>query len=60
MSLLVGENVSLYYGERPILDGFSFRIEEKDRVGLVGRNGSGKTSLLRLVTGEISPTKGDI
>ncbi len=60
MSLLVGENVSLYYGDRPIVEGFSFRIEDKDRVGLVGRNGTGKTSLLRLITGEISPTKGEI
>jgi ATP-binding cassette subfamily F protein 3 len=45
---------------RTLIDGASVTIPEGARVGLVGRNGAGKTTLLKLLTGEISPDRGDI
>ncbi|MDR2862468.1 MAG: ATP-binding cassette domain-containing protein [Puniceicoccales bacterium] len=60
MSLFSFNEVSLGYGGLPLLDGVSFQIEPGERLGLLGRNGAGKTSLLRLVTGEQRPDKGEI
>src|SRR3546814_8111130 len=42
-----------------VLSGLDFNFQ-RERVGLVGRNGVGKSTLLRLLTGELSPTKGSI
>ncbi len=44
----------------PILDKFNMRIKKKDRIGILGRNGSGKTTFLRLITGEEQPDVGKI
>ena len=54
------ENVSLAFGERKLLTDVTWRLGPGDRVGLVGVNGAGKTSLLRLVTGALEPTAGRI
>lgn len=48
------------YGERPIVRGFSSRINRGDRIGLVGANGVGKTTLLKLLTGELAPDAGTV
>lgn len=47
MSLLVAKRISKSYGDLDVLDNVSVRIENGDRIGLVGSNGAGKTSLLR-------------
>ena len=39
------------YGEKDLFDGISFLIHEKDRIGLIGTNGTGKTSLLNILAG---------
>ncbi len=52
MSLAVLENVALAFGKKTILQDLNLRISATDRIGLVGPNGSGKTSLLRLLAGE--------
>ncbi|WP_435641444.1 ABC-F family ATP-binding cassette domain-containing protein [Micavibrio aeruginosavorus] len=46
--------------EVPILDQFSLRIMRGDRIGILGRNGSGKTTFLRLLTGELEPDAGKV
>jgi len=60
MSLVVLESLSLAFGGRRIVEGLNLRVGETDRIGLVGRNGSGKSSLLRLIQGELEPDSGAI
>ena len=43
-----------------ILDGFSLQIDEGERVGLLGRNGAGKTTIFRMMTGQVHPDEGAI
>jgi ATP-binding cassette subfamily F protein uup len=52
MPLLIVENAHLAYGHVPLLDGASFNLDPGERVGLIGRNGAGKSSLLKTVAGE--------
>jgi ATP-binding cassette subfamily F protein uup len=51
-------NLSFSYGDRPIVRDLSLTIQRGDRVGLLGANGVGKTTLLRLLLGEIPPDAG--
>jgi ATP-binding cassette subfamily F protein uup len=59
MSLISLTNIHLGYGH-PLLDGVSFSLEKGERVALVGRNGTGKSTLLKLIDGRISADDGDI
>ncbi|MET3962640.1 ATP-binding cassette subfamily F protein uup [Marmoricola sp. OAE513] len=54
------EDVDLVRGERVLLDHATWRLGPGDRVGVVGVNGAGKTSLLNLVAGSLEPTKGRV
>ncbi|MCX5769270.1 MAG: ATP-binding cassette domain-containing protein [Candidatus Hydrogenedentes bacterium] len=47
-------------GGQPVLDAVSFRVEEREKVGLIGRNGTGKTTVFRLITGEMEADGGVI
>jgi len=58
--VLDAEDVSLSFGERQVLSGVTWRLGPGDRVALVGVNGSGKTSLVRLLAGELDPTSGEV
>ena len=60
MSLVTVLNLSLTFVGREILKEVNFQVEPGDRIGLVGPNGSGKTSLLRMMVGELTPDKGEI
>ncbi|HYC56162.1 MAG TPA: ABC-F family ATP-binding cassette domain-containing protein [Candidatus Binatia bacterium] len=60
MSLIVLENCDLAFGGRAILSALNLRIGEEDRVGLVGRNGSGKTCLLRILARQQEPDTGTV
>ena len=51
MSLLTLLEASLAYGHVPLLDHASFSLETRERVGLIGRNGTGKSSLLKILAG---------
>ncbi len=50
--MIAVDNLTKSYGGRVLFDGISFKINSKERVGLVGRNGHGKTTLLRMLIGE--------
>ncbi len=54
------ENVSKRYGEKTVVDAFSTRIMRGDKIGLIGANGTGKTTLLKLILGEVAPDAGRI
>jgi ATP-binding cassette subfamily F protein uup len=58
--VIEADRVSKGYGERTIIRDFSLRIQRGDRIGVVGANGTGKTTLLRLLTGEIAPDQGSV
>ena len=60
MSITIVENLSKFYGAELILRAVSFRVEARDRIGLVGSNGSGKTTLLNLIAGRLLPDQGSI
>jgi len=60
MALLRFDNVSLAYGHMPLLAHVDFQIEEGERVCLVGRNGTGKSTLLRVITGAALPDDGEV
>ncbi|MBP5564719.1 MAG: ABC-F family ATP-binding cassette domain-containing protein [Lachnospiraceae bacterium] len=53
-------NVSLSFGDKKILNKISFLVNENDRVALIGDNGTGKTTLLKVITGEYHKDEGDI
>ncbi len=58
MAILTVSGISLSFGEEKILENISFEIQKGERVGLVGVNGSGKTSLFKVLTGEYVPDTG--
>lgn len=53
-------NVKLAFGDLKILDGFSYKFKRGERVGIVGKNGAGKSTFLRLLTQELAPDEGRI
>ncbi len=59
-TVIDAEQVSKSFDGRPIIRDFSLRIQRGDRIGLVGANGTGKTTLLRLLTGELEPDSGTV
>ncbi|WP_196138337.1 ATP-binding cassette domain-containing protein [Aliikangiella sp. G2MR2-5] len=60
MSLIRGDKLSLAYGPQILLDNASFALEERQKVCLVGRNGTGKSTLLKVINGEVAPDDGVI
>ncbi len=60
MALVALDKVHLSYSGETILDGVSFQVKRGDRLVLVGRNGSGKTSLLEMIHGGLKPDRGRV
>ena len=58
MAVLDVQNLSLSFGENTIFDKVSFDIKDREKVGLIGVNGAGKTSLFKIITGEYEPDSG--
>ena len=54
------DNVTVAYGGFVLLDGISFHISESDKIGLVGKNGAGKSTIMKLICEIQSPTSGNI
>ncbi|MSR43056.1 MAG: ABC transporter ATP-binding protein [Pedosphaera sp.] len=59
-AIVTATDVTVQYHERAVLDAATFSIEEDDRIGLIGRNGCGKTTFLRILAGLQTPDSGDI
>src|SRR5438309_2852087 len=59
-SILAATDLVVRYGDRTILDHATLAIQEGDRIGLVGRNGCGKTTFLRILAGLQAPDSGDL
>ncbi|MFY2557545.1 ABC-F family ATP-binding cassette domain-containing protein [Corallococcus terminator] len=60
MTLLRAANVQLSFGSRTVFQGLTVTIEDGERVGLVGVNGSGKTSLMKILAGAAKPDTGEL
>ena len=60
MALLSLQNITLNYGGAPLLDGVNLQIERGERVCLLGRNGAGKSSLMRIIGGQLVPDDGTL
>lgn len=60
MSLIAINNLSLTFSGKEVFNNIGFQVEPGDHVGLIGPNGSGKTSLLRLIARDIYPDRGEI
>ena len=60
MPILSAQNILLRFGGPPLLDNVSFDVEAGDRICLVGRNGEGKSTLLKVLTGEMEANSGEI
>ena len=58
--MLTIHNLSYYIGARPIYEDISLQIKPKDKIGLIGANGTGKSTLLKLINGDITPDEGSI
>uniref|UniRef100_UPI0035B60C19 ATP-binding cassette domain-containing protein n=1 Tax=Kocuria rhizophila TaxID=72000 RepID=UPI0035B60C19 len=58
--LIGGENLHLEYPTKTVFDAVSVGIDEGDRIGIVGRNGDGKSTLMRLLAGRIAPDSGRV
>ncbi len=53
-------NITVSFGGFSLFENISFLINPKDRIGLAGKNGAGKSTMLKILAGEQNPTKGDI
>lgn len=58
--LITLSQIHLAYGHHPLLDGADFSIRSGERIGLIGRNGTGKSSLLKILDGRIQPDEGEV
>jgi len=54
------DNLTMAYGSYTLLDKISFHISETDKIGLVGKNGAGKSTIMKLIAGLQSPTSGHV
>ena len=58
--MILAQNLSKSFGERLIFSNVDFRIDDKEKVGIVGKNGAGKSTLLKLIIGSLEPDEGSI
>ncbi|MEX2471157.1 MAG: ATP-binding cassette domain-containing protein [Gemmatimonadota bacterium] len=58
--MVSAQNLTVAFGGRPLLDDATLQIERGERIGLVGRNGEGKSTLLKILSGHVTPDDGTI
>jgi len=54
------DNLTKYYGSHVLFDNICFKLNRNEKIGMVGRNGHGKTTFFRLITGEVQPDSGTV
>lgn len=54
------DNIYKSFGEKNVIDGFSYMISRNDRVGIIGKNGAGKSTLLNIISGKLEPDSGHL
>src|SRR4051812_31331667 len=60
MPLVTLDRISMAYGHLPLLDDASVQVEPRERVCVIGRNGTGKSTLLRIIRGDVPPEAGTV
>ncbi|HKB13259.1 MAG TPA: ATP-binding cassette domain-containing protein [Vicinamibacterales bacterium] len=60
MPLVALERLTIAFGHLPLLDGATLQIEPRERVAVLGRNGTGKSTLLKIISGEVAPDSGTV
>jgi len=58
--MIAANNVTLQFGKQPLFEDVSIKFTEGNCYGLIGANGAGKSTFLKVLSGEIEPTKGDV
>lgn len=54
------KNISKSFGDKKVISNFSYTVKRSDRIGIVGKNGSGKSTFLKIITGELQPDAGKV
>ena len=60
MTLLSVSNVGISFGATELFKNITFTVAEGERWGIIGRNGAGKTSIFKVITGDLQPTVGSV
>ncbi|MEL6717689.1 MAG: ABC-F family ATP-binding cassette domain-containing protein [Bacteroidota bacterium] len=58
--MITASNIYIQYGDRILLNNVNLVIQERDKIGLVGRNGAGKSTMLKIIAGDLSPQAGNV
>ena len=53
-------NITMQFGEKPLFENISVKFQDGNRYGLIGANGCGKSTLMKILTAELKPTHGSI
>ena len=60
MALVSIQSISLAYGGHPLLDNATLQLDRGEKIGFLGRNGEGKSTLLGIIGGDIQPDHGEV
>src|SRR6186997_2702161 len=60
MPLVTLDRIGIAFGHLPLLDDVAMQIDARERVSVIGRNGTGKSTLLKILSGEIPPDAGTV
>ena len=60
MPLFTLDSVSVAFGHLPLLDRVAFQVDPGERVAVIGRNGTGKSTLLKIIAGAVAPDAGTV
>lgn len=58
--IIEADHITMQYGDRTLIKDFSYIFKKKDRIGIIGQNGMGKSTLLDILTGKLNPVKGSV